>query len=175
MSEKKQSTKTTVQYVDNVKFYQALREYQTSVKEAVKDGLPKPKVTNYLGECFLKIATHLSYKGNFINYSYRDEMIADGVENCLMAVDKFDCDKYTNPFAYYTQIIFFAFIRRIQKEKKQQATKYRLLDNIDFEELLAHVDDNSEYVEHIVELMRRQVDLVEPERREVGKKPNRKK
>ena len=126
-------------------------------------------VSNYLGECFLKIATHLSYKANFINYTYRDDMISDGIENCLVAVEKFDPEKSSNPFAYYTQIIYFAFVRRIQKEKKQQATKYKMLENVDLNQLLVHSDGNDEYVSQVIDLMKRQMDTIEPERKEVKK------
>jgi len=166
--------KVPAHYVDNKKFFDALVEYKKQVDYAVANRLEKPKVSEYLGECFLKIATHLSYKANFINYSYKDDMISDGIENCLTAVEKFDPSRSTNPFAYYTQIIYFAFVRRIQKEKKQQATKYKLLENIDLDQLLEHSTDNEEYTNHIIELMRKQVDTIEPERREVTTKKKKK-
>ena len=78
----------------------------------------KPPVTNYIGECFLKIANGLSYRPNFINYTYRSEMVSDGIENCLQYIHNFDPEKSKNPFAYFTQIIYYAFLRRIQKEKE---------------------------------------------------------
>lgn len=156
-------------YVDNKKFYDALVEYKQSVDNAIANNLEKPRVSNYIGECFLKIATHLSYKANFINYSFKDDMISDGIENCLTAVEKFDPTRSTNPFAYYTQIIFFAFIRRIQKEKKQQATKYKLLENVDIDQIISHSEDNEEVVNHLTELIRRQSDTVEVERKTVKK------
>jgi DNA-directed RNA polymerase specialized sigma subunit len=161
---------TDAHYVDNKKFLEALIEFKQQVDDSKAKGLEKPIVSNYLGECFLKIATHLSYKANFINYTYRDDMISDGIENCLVAVDKFDPSKSSNPFAYYTQIIYFAFVRRIQKEKKQQATKYKMLENIDFEQLLAHSDGNEEYVNQLIDLMQKQMDTVDPERKEIKKK-----
>jgi DNA-directed RNA polymerase specialized sigma subunit len=154
-------------YVNNEQFLAALVEHKDNIKKAKELGLDKPQVSNYLGECFLKIATHLSYKGNFVGYSYRDDMISDGIENCLVAADKFDPDKSSNPFAYYTQIIYFAFVRRIQKEKKQQATKYKMLENVDLDQLLLHSDGNEEYVNRIIDLMQKQMDTIEPERREV--------
>ena len=120
-------------YVDNKKFLQALIDYKKQVNEAKEKGLEKPIISNYLGECFIKIATHLSYKANFINYTFKDDMISDGIENCLTAAEKFDPERSSNPFAYYTQIIYFAFVRRIQKEKKQQATKYKMLEEIDID------------------------------------------
>ncbi len=157
-------------YVDNKKFYEALVEYRKQVDEAKAKGLEKPMVSNYIGECFLKIATHLSYKANFINYTFKDDMISDGIENCLTAVEKFDPERGTNPFAYYTQIIFFAFVRRIQKEKKQQATKYRLLENIDIDQLVAHSEDNMEFANHLLEMVRKQADQIEPERKTIPTK-----
>ena len=156
----------TYHYVDNKQFLEALIEHKNGIKAAAEQGLPKPIVSNYLGECFLKIATHLSYKGNFVGYSYRDDMISDGIENCLVAADKFDPDKSSNPFAYYTQIIYFAFVRRIQKEKKQQATKYRMLENVDLDQLLLHSDGNEEYVSRIIDLMQKQMDTVDLDRKE---------
>jgi len=157
-------------YVNNEHFLTALVEHKENIKKAKELELEKPQVSNYLGECFLKIATHLSYKGNFVGYSYRDDMISDGIENCLVAADKFDPEKSSNPFAYYTQIIYFAFVRRIQKEKKQQATKYRMLENVDLDQLLLHSDGNEEYVNRIIDLMQKQMDTIEPERKEIHPK-----
>jgi len=128
-------------YVDNKKFLQALIDYRQSVVEAAEKGEDPPIVSKYIGECFIKIATHLSYKSNFINYTFKDDMISDGIENCLTAVAKFDPAKSSNPFAYYTQVIYFAFIRRIQKEKKQQATKYKLIENMDIDALISQEQD----------------------------------
>ena len=99
--------------------------WKNLVKEAEEAGEEKPQVSNYIGECILKIANHLSYKPNFINYTYRDEMIADGIENCIMYFRNFDPDKSKNPFAYFTQIIYYAFLRRIMREKKQLYVKYK--------------------------------------------------
>ena len=115
MAEKKK-----VHYVDNKKFLAAIVERKEQLKEAEEEGESKPRITNYLGECILKIANHLSYRPNFINYTYKEEMISDGIENSLQYIDNFDPEKSKNPFAYFTQIIYYAFIRRIAKEKKQQ-------------------------------------------------------
>ena len=165
--------KAPAHYVDNKKFFEALVEYRKLVLEAATRGEDRPRVTEYIGECFLKIATHLSYKANFINYSYKDDMISDGIENCLTAVIKFDPERGMNPFAYFTQITFFAFVRRIQKEKKQQATKYKLLENIDIDTLIAHSDGNEEFANSLVEMMRKQVDNIDVDKRTV-KKPKKK-
>lgn len=160
-------------YVDNKKFLEALIEHRDKVRHAKEHGLEKPIVSNYLGDCFIKIATHLSYKANFINYTFKDDMISDGIENCLTAVDKFDPEKSSNPFAYYTQIIYFAFVRRIQKEKKQQATKYKMLENIDIDQIIAQSEDNEELANHLIELVRKQSDMIEPERKNIGKKKDK--
>lgn len=157
-------------YVDNKKFLEALIEYRHQVLYAKENNLEKPMVSNYLGECFLKIATHLSYKANFINYTFKDDMISDGIENCLTAVDKFDPTKSANPFAYYTQIIFFAFVRRIQKEKKQQATKYRMLENVDIDQIVSHAEDNEELVTHLLDMIRKQADTIDPDRKTIKSK-----
>lgn len=112
-------------YVNNADFLQALIEYKESCEKAKKENKEEPIVPNYIGECFLKIAEHLSRKPNFISYSFREEMICDGIENCIMYFRNFDPTKSNNPFAYFTQIIYFAFLRRIQKEKKQLYVKYK--------------------------------------------------
>ena len=115
-------------YVNNKEFLQAMVEWGEKCNEAIENGKSQPPVTNYIGECFLKIATHLSYRPNFINYTYRDEMISDGIENCLQYVKNFNPEKSSNPFAYFTQIIYYAFLRRIQKEKKQSHVKNKMLE-----------------------------------------------
>jgi len=150
--------KTGAHYVDNKKFYDALVAYRKEVDKAAAAGKEQPIVPDYIGECFIKIATHLSYKANFINYTFKDDMISDGIENCLTAVAKFDPEKSTNPFAYYTQIIYFAFIRRIQKEKKQQATKYELIKNMDIDELITQDQDSGEFTNQFLEYLKRQLD-----------------
>jgi hypothetical protein len=118
-------SKNTNHYVKNEDFLNALIDYRAQCQEAKKNKLKEPPIPNYIGECFLKIADHLSRKPNFVSYSFRDEMIADGIENCLMYFRNFDPDKSKNPFAYFTQIIYFAFLRRINKEKKQLYVKYK--------------------------------------------------
>mgnify|MGYP003351164150 FL=1 len=115
----------TKHYVNNQDFLQALIKYKEDCDTAVKHNKIEPIVPNYIGECFLKIAEHLSRKPNFISYSFREEMICDGIENCIMYFRNFDPTKSNNPFAYFTQIIYYAFLRRIQKEKKQMYVKYK--------------------------------------------------
>ena len=115
----------TNHYVNNADFLAALIKYHDDCATAKETDGPEPKIPNYIGECFLKIAEHLSRKPNFISYTYRDEMISDGVENCIQYFRNFDPAKSKNPFAYFTQIIYFAFLRRIMKEKKQLYVKYK--------------------------------------------------
>jgi len=128
--------KKTEYYVCNKEFFEAIVEYRRRVKIAKEKGLSKPIVTNYIGECFLKIATHLSYKPNFVNYMYRDDMISDGVENCVQYIDRFDPEKSSNPFAYFTQVIYFAFLRRIAKEKKQMEIKTRMIERTGYDHVM---------------------------------------
>jgi len=118
------------EYVNNGDFLAALEDYKQLKKKSIENDLPPPKIPNYIGECFLKIAEGLSHKPNFINYTFRDEMIADGYENCLMYFENFDPAKSKNPFAYFTQVIWYAFLRRIQKEKKQMYVKYKATEQM---------------------------------------------
>jgi hypothetical protein len=141
--EKPMGRRTTKEnYVNNREFLDALMVYRQQVAAAKESGSPKPKVPNYIGECFLKIATHLSYKPNFVNYMFRDDMICDGIENCLQYIDNFNPEKSTNPFAYFTQIIYYAFLRRIQREKKQLEIKSKILERSGYDEVL-HTDSYS--------------------------------
>ena len=132
MARQKRQTKESVHYVNNKEFTAAVITHNQACKQAEKDGVDKPRVTEYIGECIYKIATRLSTKPNFINYSYRDEMICDGIENCLQYIENFNSEKSMNAFAYVTQIIYFAFLRRIHKEKKQAAIKQKSIAQAGF-------------------------------------------
>jgi len=134
------SRKESEHYVNNKEFLEAIVEYRSSVASAAANNLPKPRITNYLGECFLKIATHLSYKPNFVNYMFREDMISDGIENCVQYIHNFDPEKSSNPFAYFTQVIYYAFLRRIAKEKRQLEVKTKLLDHSGFDEVFVSDD-----------------------------------
>tara|TARA_Y100000034_G_scaffold22904_1_gene26398 strand:+ start:34 stop:630 length:597 start_codon:yes stop_codon:yes gene_type:complete len=123
--------KKTNHYINNKDFFQAMVEWKRLVIEAENSGDGRPPVSEYIGDCFVKIAKHLSYKPNFINYEYKEEMIGDGIENCLMYAHNFDPEKSKNPFSYFTQIIYYAFLRRIEKEKKQSYVKYRAMELLD--------------------------------------------
>ena len=137
--------KKSVHYIDNKEFHKAMIEWKELCKEAEEAGEEKPPVTNYIGECFLKIANGLSYRPNFINYTYRSEMVSDGIENCLQYIHNFDPDKSKNPFAYFTQIIYYAFLRRIQKEKKQTHIKNKIIENRQYETFTVNEGDDTIY------------------------------
>ena len=129
--------KRSEHYVNNKEFLYAIVEYKAKVREAVEAGKPKPRITNYLGSCFLKIATHLSYKPNFVNYMFKDDMVCDGIENCVQYINNFNPEKSSNPFAYFTQIIHYAFLRRIQKEKKQLEIKTKIIEKSGYSEVFS--------------------------------------
>ena len=148
--------KKSEHYVDNKVFLQAMIEYKDKCEKAEKRKRKKPPVTNYIGECFLKIANHLSYRPNFINYTFRDDMISDGIENCLQYLKNFNPDKSNNPFAYFTQIIYYAFIRRIQKEKKQSNIKYKMIEQANIDEFaVLPGDTNNDYKNQFLEFLRK--------------------
>lgn len=125
---KKKSKASDADYVDNQMLYDALVEYRKKCREAENSGRKKPKVTEYLGECILKIATRLSYRPNFANYPYREEMVSDAVLNCITYIDNFDPKKSTSPFGYLTQICWFSFVRIINKEKKEKYIQYKFAE-----------------------------------------------
>jgi hypothetical protein len=173
--------KKSVHYVDNKQFLQAMIDWRESCDVAEALEKISPPVTNYIGECFLKIATHLAYRPNFINYTYRDEMVSDGIENCLQYVKNFNPEKSKNPFAYFTQIIYFAFLRRIDKEKKNLYIKYKLADqmnimnatsdrqdhdtSVDFNDNIKHNAWSQEYIDTFI------FNFEESKRKKAKKKP----
>ena len=126
---KRKSKVNKAHYVDNAKFLEAMIEYKREYNKAKEDDTALPMISEYLGSVFLKIAQRLSFRPNFINYAFKNDMISDGIENCLHYIHNFNPEKSNNPFAYFTQIIYYAFIRRIQKEKKQLYIKYKSMQN----------------------------------------------
>jgi len=142
-------------YVNNKEFLQAMIEYRKSVNKALKEKQEKPPVTDYIGSCFLKIANHLSYRPNFINYTFRDDMISDGIENCLQYLDNFDSKTSNNPFAYFTQIIYYAFIRRIQKEKKQTTIKHKIITESNYDDMTLQPGEDREFTNQFTEYLKK--------------------
>jgi len=125
-------------YVDNEKFLEVMSDYREKYLQAKDNDTELPIIPDYAGECFLKIAERLSHRPNFINYAFREEMVSDGIENSVMYASNFNPEKSTNPFAYFTQIIYYAFLRRIEKEKKQLYIKYKTME--EYSSLEDHVD-----------------------------------
>jgi DNA-directed RNA polymerase specialized sigma24 family protein len=112
-------------YIDNKRFLAAIIDHKAKIKKAKEEGKPEPKLSDYIGLCLLQIAERFSSKYNFSGYSWREEMVSDALENMVLYFDKFDPERYDNPFAYFTQITYNAFIRRIQKEEKQRYIRYK--------------------------------------------------
>jgi len=152
-------------YIDNAKFFDVMKEWKQQYKEAEKNNDSKPPLPEYIGECFLMIAQRLSTKANFINYPFREEMISDGIENCVMYCSNFDPEVSKNPFSYFTQIIYYAFLRRIEKEKKQTFIKYRLIEQNDtegiFRDFMEKSHDTEEEILASEELVEREFNLTE--------------
>ena len=168
------NTKTKKEhYVDNKQFLEAMKDYKKLCRKAKREKKEKPPVNNYLGSCFLKIENHLSYRPNFINYTFRDDMISDGIENCLQYLDNFDPVKSKNPFAYFTQIIFYAFVRRIQKEKKQTTIKHKLIMDNNYDDVALQPGDDSEFKNQFREFLQKNTKFEEPKK--VERKPRKKK
>lgn len=161
-------SKSTAHYIDNKKFFEAMKDWKAEWDTAAEKGEPKPRCTNYLGECFVKISNHLAYKSNFVNYTFRDEMILDGIENCLRYADRFNPEKSNNPFAYFTQITYYSFIRRIKKEAKQSETKLRYLQSIDLQQLLDEIEGDSGNYEYL-NWVQEQLDQNARDREELNK------
>jgi len=156
-------------YVNNKQFSQAVVDYVKSVHAAEEAGEPTPIVTNYIAECFLKISEGLSHKANFIRYTYREEMVMDAVENCLKAINNYNIETKTrtgnpNAFAYFTQICYYAFVRRITKEKKQQDIKFKFIEQAGIEDLISMLegDDDAQASENraFVDQLRDRIDKV---------------
>lgn len=147
----KKERKRSEHYINNKEFLEQIIKYREFLFKAEEEGKTKrelleesrefSKIHEYLGTCFKKIGNHLSHKPNFVNYMFKEDMISDGIENCVQYVRNFDPEKSKNPFAYFTQIIHFAFLRKIQKEKKQLEIKNRIIEKSGFSEVMA-VDDS---------------------------------
>tara|TARA_B100000780_G_scaffold179551_1_gene125854 strand:- start:37 stop:618 length:582 start_codon:yes stop_codon:yes gene_type:complete len=155
-------------YINNKDFSQAVMDYATSVHEARAKETEIPKVTNYIATCFIKISEGLSRRPNFIRYTYREEMVMDGVENCLRAINNYNIDKATrtgkpNAFSYFTQIVYFAFLRRIAKEKRQQDIKFKFIEKMGIEDFVAMGMDGegAEQTMQYVDTLRQRISRVQ--------------
>ena len=151
------------QYIDNAEFLKAMIVWKKQIRESEDCGEKHPPVCTYIAECFIKIAEHLSYRPNFMNYPFREDMVGDGIENCILYAHNFDPKKSKNPFSYFTQIIYYAFLRRIEKEKKQAYIKYKMMKEKDFEEY------NSQYNKFDI-LTDSDIEKLEPKKKKRKKK-----
>ena len=151
-------------YVNNKEFLLAMINYRKAVNKAKREKKPKPPVTDYIGSCFLKIANHLSFRPNFINYTFRDDMISDGIENCLQYLDNFNPKTSNNPFAYFTQIIYYAFVRRIQKEKKQVTIKNRLITESNYDDMTLQPGEDKEFKNQFTEFLKKNMPVEEQQK-----------
>ena len=140
--------KRSEHYVNNKEFLAALIKLREDREIAEIQGKEKPRIPRYIGECFLKIATHLSFKPNFVNYMFKEDMISDGIENCVQYIHNFNPEKSQNPFAYFTQIIHYAFLRRIQKEKKQLEIKNKILEKTGYDQVFDKDGSDDSYSDY---------------------------
>lgn len=145
-------------YVNNKDLLEALIEYKKQCKEAEESGDELPRVPDYIGMCIFQIATRLATKPNFSGYSYKEDMISDGIENCLLYINNFNAEKSQNPFAYFTQIIWYAFLRRIQKEKKQMYIRFKSSQSMiaagetySGEDISIHLNTAADYMNDFIE------------------------
>lgn len=150
--------RTVRNYVNNKDLLEALIEYKKQCKEAEESGEELPRVPDYIGMCIFQIATRLATKPNFSGYSYKEDMISDGIENCLLYINNFNEEKSQNPFAYFTQIIWYAFLRRIQKEKKQMYIRFKSSQNMiaagetySGEDISLHLNTAADYMNDFIE------------------------
>ena len=152
-------------YVNNRDFSYAVVDYVTEANKAKEAGSKKPVVPDYLAICFMKICEGLSHKPNFVRYTYRDEMVMDGVENCLKAIYNYRIDASTrtgkpNAFSYFTQIAYFAFIRRIVKEKKQADIKFKFMEQANIEDFVSSIDMNSPIDQSFLDTLREKISKI---------------
>ena len=165
--------KKQAHYVNNADFSQAVVEYVRTVIEARNNETQIPEVPRYIAECFLRICEGLSHKSNFIRYTYREEMVMDAVENCLKAILNYDIEVATrtgkpNAFAYFTQIAWYAFLRRIEKEKKQQDIKIKFLTKAGIEEFIETSENSNTHAEAaFVDVLRSRIDRVKETDRQI--------
>lgn len=175
--------KKPVNYVDNEKLYKCMLQYHNDKKEAQEKGLDKPRIPDYVGSCLLQIATNLSKRGNFISYSYREDMVSEGVANVLTYIDNFDPEKSKNPFSYFTTTIWYAFLRTIENEKKETYIRYKSYENAivsgwlnDYQgsddDHLGLVDMDSDYVSNVVEDFEKKLAEKKNKLKEAKKKKN---
>lgn len=164
-------------YVNNKEFLDEMIRWKKEIREAEDSGDDRPPISEYIGNCFLKIAERLSSKSNFVNYPYKEEMIGDGIENCLMYAHNFNPRKSKNPFSYFTQIIYYAFLRRIEREKKQAYVKLKMTEEMDdgtihkwFRENYFEKDNPREALSELFQISENDIKKYEPKKRKKRRK-----
>ena len=164
-------------YVNTKEFLQAMIDDRKLVNKEKREKRNKPPVTDNIDSCFLKMANHLSSRPNVINYTFRDDMISDGIENCLQYLDNFNPRKSKNPFAYFTQIIYYAFIRRIQKEKKQVTIKNKLITESNYDDMTLQPGEDKEFKNQFTEFLKKNMPVEEQQKiaDEIAKKKKKRK
>ena len=179
---KKKTKKSTNNYIDNEKFFKEMVKWKTRASKAENKGRKLPPVTDYIGMCFMDIAENLIRRPNFSNYPFRDDMVGDAIENCLMYCYNFDPEKSENPFSYFTQIIYYAFLRRIEKEKKQAYIKFKCMQRNDIDskytEWLRENNETasmSEFIQKNFYLSEHDIDKLEKESNKPSKKRKKEK
>lgn len=165
MTETKRKTRTKTNYLDNEKFYEAIKKYIYKCREAKEAGLQRPIPNDYIGRCIMDIAENLARSNKFSRYIFKEEMIEDGIENCITYIDRFDPDKYNNPHAYFTKIVWYAFLRRIALEKKILYGKYKQIEQFNLEsqlngsgEQITYSDGAFENMEKFIEEYEKKLD-----------------
>ena len=157
--------KKSIHYVDNKKFHEEMVAYKNHCADVKKKDpdADVPIIPDYIGDCFMRIAERLSLRPNFVNYAFRDEMISDGIENCVQSAHNFNPEKSSNPFSYFTQIIYYAFIRRIQKEKKQTTIKQKMIADGNYDDMTLHPGEDREFKNQFSEYLRQNLPKEETE------------
>ena len=165
-------------YVNNEEFFQAIVEHRKKLDLAKSLGLEEPRISDYLGMCIYKIADRLSTRPCFVNYSFRDEMISDGVENCISCFNNFDPNYIRNPFAYFTQVIYFAFLRKIEEEEKARYSKYKSFQRVGSDPNLLVDDDgisiltiqNYDNINEFIDRFEKKMEIKKQKRKELKRK-----
>lgn len=133
-------------YVSNPDLLKSFKDWYAALEVAEKSGNPEPPMPNKIGLAFLQIANNLAKKSNWIsNTKWKEEMVGDAVENCIRYARNFNPNITSNPFAYFTQISYYAFLRRIKVEKKEDYIKHKtMLNSMIYQEALEQGDEDFE-------------------------------
>lgn len=128
-------------YVNNKEMYEHCKVYHAACQEALAQGKEYPQIPEPIAAAILQIATRMMNNYNFINYTYKDEMAADGVLKCIVKAHRFDPNKSDNPFAFFSQIVWNEAVERIKKERHQTSVKARFIRNKMSDEFISHAGD----------------------------------